>query len=697
MPDPKIPLARDASEDTAVPSKDMPKVVIRQSPSSQIHHESSTTSSTIRAGTGSPSGPAVGTITSFRNVSACHRCRVRKHRCDQRLPKCHSCEKARVPCVGYDPISKQEIPRSYIYFLEKRVEYLSDLLLQHHINFKQGVAYEEENVRNEFDTAVTPAPTGTSKPSKSHIQDGGTKWQSLPMMKSLHNDAGVESTAASPSHSRGSPCSELDQVSERLILHLFFGRPTRRAIMARSTQGGCDDISASSLCSFLSGFRVEATPESVAPVLPDYGRAEELVSSYLRHANYVLPALHPEILQQVLIETYCARSSDRSARSLFLLFIVFAIGAALPQKPCPSRPDNVNHLSWRMTTPNKRQRLSNELGSPQEFRGLAIIQLKRWLSFSSPDMPENLFQLQALILLANFSLHEPTSPGLGFLVDIAMRLAGDLRLHSDHDSGISLDHFKQTVCSGDRHLHKARFQDLPRRLWWCVYSLDRLVAPYLGRPFSIPDDAITTTFPSVMVESLVEQPTSKSAVETKHAAYHWVTLRTLRSEMHTALHYQHSQTIRHTKTNSRDRKAPICLRQHVSFAAWRLDMSRRLDEWRCRIPEFGGVGDSRQLNASLLEFEYWQSVIMLYRWSIEFPAGLVGLSSSASTIFGRFMIETCEDPDYICFKVAEAAKNAFQLHRELQNAGFINVTYLTAQDTFITGIHRHSLVLWKGS
>jgi Fungal Zn(2)-Cys(6) binuclear cluster domain len=52
--------------------------------------------------------------SSFRNVSACNRCRLRKNRCDQRLPSCASCGKAGVKCVGYDPITKREIPRRYV-------------------------------------------------------------------------------------------------------------------------------------------------------------------------------------------------------------------------------------------------------------------------------------------------------------------------------------------------------------------------------------------------------------------------------------------------------------------------------------------------------------------------------------------------------------------------------------------------------
>lgn len=65
--------------------------------------------------TAKPPSPTLAALSSaassFRNVSACNRCRLRKNRCDQRLPACASCEKAHVKCVGYDPITKREIPR----------------------------------------------------------------------------------------------------------------------------------------------------------------------------------------------------------------------------------------------------------------------------------------------------------------------------------------------------------------------------------------------------------------------------------------------------------------------------------------------------------------------------------------------------------------------------------------------------------
>lgn len=63
------------------------------------------------SGAGGSAASKVGQSSNFRNVSACNRCRLRKNRCDQKLPSCASCEKAGVACVGYDPITKREIPR----------------------------------------------------------------------------------------------------------------------------------------------------------------------------------------------------------------------------------------------------------------------------------------------------------------------------------------------------------------------------------------------------------------------------------------------------------------------------------------------------------------------------------------------------------------------------------------------------------
>ena len=52
--------------------------------------------------------------STFRNVSACNRCRQNSEACDDRLPNCASCEKVGVRCIGYGSISGNEIPRTQV-------------------------------------------------------------------------------------------------------------------------------------------------------------------------------------------------------------------------------------------------------------------------------------------------------------------------------------------------------------------------------------------------------------------------------------------------------------------------------------------------------------------------------------------------------------------------------------------------------
>ncbi|TGZ78089.1 hypothetical protein EX30DRAFT_166395 [Ascodesmis nigricans] len=87
--------------------------------STPVDHASPPMSSTppspgARSSSSGGGGGGHGASSSFRNVSACNRCRLRKNRCDQRLPACSSCEKADVKCVGYDPLNKREVPRRFV-------------------------------------------------------------------------------------------------------------------------------------------------------------------------------------------------------------------------------------------------------------------------------------------------------------------------------------------------------------------------------------------------------------------------------------------------------------------------------------------------------------------------------------------------------------------------------------------------------
>lgn len=118
--------------------------------------------------------PATGS-SSFRNVSACNRCRVRKNRCDQNLPACSLCEKAGARCVGFDPITKREIPRTYVYYLESRLNYLESLLAEN------GIACAPSE---EFHLGTN----ASSEPASSQPASGLSPSNSLPVNgKNIHS------------------------------------------------------------------------------------------------------------------------------------------------------------------------------------------------------------------------------------------------------------------------------------------------------------------------------------------------------------------------------------------------------------------------------------------------------------------------------------------------------------------------------
>ena len=85
--------------------------------------------------------------------------------------------------------------------------------------------------------------------------------------------------------------------------------------------------------------------------------------------------------------------------------------------------------------------------------------------------------LQAILLLVWYSLLNPEKGSIWFLVGLATRTCVDLGFHNEHN--VQVDNIDTLEL------------DMRRRLFWCTYKMDRLVAQALGRPPSIPDGFIS--------------------------------------------------------------------------------------------------------------------------------------------------------------------------------------------------------------
>lgn len=88
--------------------------------------------------------------------------------------------------------------------------------------------------------------------------------------------------------------------------------------------------------------------------------------------------------------------------------------------------------------------------------------------------------IEAMTLLVIYHLRSESSHGIWYMIGLAMRTAVDLGLHRrDHEKKLDSPSIQRR-----------------RKLFWTVYSLERIIAISLGRPFSIADRQIDVLLPT---------------------------------------------------------------------------------------------------------------------------------------------------------------------------------------------------------
>jgi hypothetical protein len=418
--------------------------------------------------------------SAFRNVSACNRCRVRKNRCDQQLPACKPCEKAGVKCTSFDPLLNRETPRSYVYYLESRSSYLEDLLAKNGIDFMSTETFA-------LDMSVearTPVKTESTSPLLSHGSQSASTRQGKnnkgsdieeDRVDKLVSEVGMVSVqGASNPHYLGSGSG------------ISFARVVFQAIKSSVARTGSErDVKTSKLDAAAAGtssstirdsvFGLQTKPTIKAALLPDRAVASRLITLYFQHTHPQMPILHRGQLMSIFEHVYETAGHDRTAREMYFLNIVFAIGAG-------TIVDNINDVTGG--NPSGKVKVSSQQGQPEEYHAAAIVHLEDLLaSCSSGETPDGvggaLEELQAVLLLANFALLRPVPPGLWYIVGTAVRLAVDLGLHHEEDESVT-PNTTPAASTGQRPTdntgRKQWNREIRRRLWWCVYSFDRHVS-----------------------------------------------------------------------------------------------------------------------------------------------------------------------------------------------------------------------------
>lgn len=476
-----------------------------------------------------------------------------------------------------------------------------------------------------------------------------------------------------------------------------------------------------------SFFGLQTKPTFRQAPFPDRELGTRLVELYFEHANPQIPILHRGEFMEMFERVYSSGERHRTSRESYMLNIVFAIGAGIIMGSSDtgdsSEADGANSPSKNKASPsaNKKRRLAGQQHQPEEYHASAIVHLENFLgSTPATDRPDGfgggLEELQAVLLLAGFALLRPVAPGLWYIVGVAVRLGVDLGLH--YEDGVGIDSStaddqnggktdvkeegNTTAGAGPQIDAKERgrrewVRDLRRRLWWCIYSLDRLVSTCVGRPFGITDQVITTEFPSTLddrfitKEGFLDPPEHQRKPTYKVVAHHYFRLRLLQSEILQVLQHRQVHQARANGTNRGNEymhtKLPSpFLVNFNSFRGWRADVDRRLQEWIESAPTQQDAGV--QFSPLFLELNYWQAIITLYRQSLAVPLPLAGELGSADSDVGSPSVigpDEREDEELVFLKVAEAGQKVLKLYRQLHRVHLVNYTFLATHHLFMAG------------
>lgn len=280
-------------------------------------------------------------------------------------------------------------------------------------------------------------------------------------------------------------------------------------------------------------FGLATSRECVQPAKwPSRQLASDLIGLYFGQANPQLPILHRGEFEAMADQVYSDMKMEQifrergeteptpemktGPRERYLMHIVFAIGAGIflekdtgggsdddktPNRksaPTDSGPEsakeNIIDSGDLIHSPStcgdgtipESSNMSDEddvagpqtnQETPEAYHAAAHPHLEAFLSSKAKS---GLEELQAVLLLAGYALIRPVPPGLWYIVGVAVRLAIDLGLHLEVSNASAVGGaFEAQI-------------DLRRRLWWCTYSMDRLVSICVGRPLGIQDEAVST-------------------------------------------------------------------------------------------------------------------------------------------------------------------------------------------------------------
>ncbi|KAG5417708.1 PPR1 [Candida metapsilosis] len=525
-----------------------------------------------------------------RAISACKRCRTKKIKCDQKFPQCGKCAQHNVECMGLDPVTGREIPRSYIVHLEERVKVLENKLTE------LGASVDGEGDGE----ANTNANTNGERSRGGNGNDGGAKvvdGNGITIQQSMQS--GKEKSNQS---------SEMKQRGNNITFSKLMSTAVR--VQKRHERNPNDDAKDQEGENAATNTDDNSSPEEVmlAAVLPPKSTALQFCQIFFHQCNPQCPIMHrEEFIRDYFIPIYGPiesnrlqfASNDGSVNDSFWnnvssngenghWFDEYKLQFQhLLAKESEENSNNSNNIDIRA--------ISNRITPPRRFHVplfflnmvFAIASSVHHLKYPSQisesfrlaamkyydDVKRNgdqLMALQGILIYAYYSIMRPTNPGVWYIMGEALRLCVDLDLQNELKTksrqNMNIDGFTR---------------DKRRRIFWCTYSIDRQICFYLDRPFGIPDESINTPLLSVWDDSKIvpndsimdytkltnDEQSIAEVTSYKTVSLAFVTIRHLQSEV--------------TKILYTESELP---RRFTDLSHWRMDVLARLTHWYQHLP-----------------------------------------------------------------------------------------------------------------
>lgn len=202
---------------------------------------------------------------------------------------------------------------------------------------------------------------------------------------------------------------------------------------------------------------IESDPQPEM-VVPSLDSVHDLIKSYFAGLNVQLPIIHREHFVSHYLEPLYDEGAPE-ATALFFLNMVLAI-----------------------STSSDQQKYTLQVSNSYKDEAMKY--------FSRACASESKFErLQSLLLLSQYSMMRPMSPGAWQLVGSSIRLCMEFGFHTEPSNRDN----KRTGFIG------ATFDiEMRRRLYWCCYCLDRQVSIFYGRPFGIDERRVDVSYPSLL-------------------------------------------------------------------------------------------------------------------------------------------------------------------------------------------------------